>query len=225
MKPFPTTYTEQQPELLDAIATLHNEGLPFQVDLTYGSGGFWTGVAERLEPAIRMSLDPLWKASPTNLEEEYTQVNLQADVLALPFAEQSIDSLVFDPPFIHAAGKDSVMGQRFGSYPSQVALRQMYWKALMQFQRVLKPGGLLVWKCQDIIESGKQNWTYDEISTNLRVAGISKIDMLLLIRNHTMTGHNHGRQVHARRNHSYFIVARKDRTRVEPHVSKPKAKP
>lgn len=202
--------TDQQQILCD-IATLHNDGQPFQVDLTYGSGSFWTGVAEPLKPAIRMDLTPVWKATKGNPESESTDVNIQADVRKLPFATGSVQSVVFDPPFIHAAGKDSIMGQRFGSYPSQRALKQMYWGALMEIQRCLVASGLVVFKCQDIVESGEQCWNHLDIMSNLRSCGIPVIDLFILVKKGQLVGHNHANQQHARRNHCYFVVARKSR--------------
>lgn len=205
MTGLPTVY-DDQPTLLAAIATLHNGGKRFHADLTYGKGGFWKGEAERLRPRIRSDLDPA--ASPDLTLPGLDVTKLQVG-LGGPFEPASLRSIVFDPPFIHAAGKDSIMGKRFGSYPSQAALRQMYWKAMMEFQIVLADGGLLVWKCQDIVESGKQNWNHLEIMMNARTCGMPVIDLALLVRKHTITGFNHANQQHFRRNHSYFLVIRK----------------
>lgn len=205
MAGFPTVY-DDQPTLLVAVATLHNGGKRFHADVTYGTGGFWKGEAARLRPRIRGDLNP---QASTELTHSGLDVTRLSPAQGGPFEEQSLRSIVFDPPFIHAAGKESIMGKRFGSYPSQVALRQMYWKALMEFQQVLADGGLLVWKCQDIVESGKQNWNHVDIMMNLRQAGMPIIDLALLVRKHTIVGHNHQSQQHFRRNHSYFLIARK----------------
>lgn len=207
-----TIYSAQsnQQQILVDIATLHNGGRPFDLDAFYGNGSFWTGVAEPLKPRLRMDLFPVWKASKASNGEEYTEVNVQADARALPFGNGSLSSICADPPFVHAAGASSIMGQRFGSYPSQIALRQMYWRTFMQFQSALMPGGLLVVKCQDIVESGKQNWNHLDVMTNLRTMGIPVIDLFVLVRQSAVAGHNHQVQYHARRNHSYFVVARKE---------------
>lgn len=203
-----------QQQILCDIAALHNEGQPFHADIFYGSGSFWTGVAEPLKPALRLDLTPVWKATKGQPDSESTDVNIQADARRLPFATGSVRSIVADPPFIHAAGKDSIMGQRFGSYPSQRVLKQMYWGALMEIQRCLVVGGLVVWKCQDIVESGEQCWTHLDIMSNLRTCGIPVVDLFILVKKGQLVGHNHARQAHARRNHSYFIVAKKSRPAV-----------
>lgn len=214
---------DNQQQILVDISTLHNEGLPFDADIFYGGGAFWTGVAEHLRPRIRMDLTPVWKPVK-GTDQETTDVNLQADARALPFKDNSLESICLDGPFIHAAGKDSIMGQRFGSYPSQLALRQMYWKAMMEVARVITPGGLVVVKCQDIIESGKQCWNGLFFMDTLRTIGIPVIDLFVLVRKGAVIGHNHSQQFHARRNHSYFIVARKETVKLEPHTPKPRSK-
>jgi hypothetical protein len=204
MTGFPTVY-EAQDALLVAISTLHNRGKRFHADLTYGKGGFWKGEAERVKPRIRTDLH----SADADLTHPSVDVTKLSTAHGGPFEPGSLRSVVFDPPFIHAAGKDSIMGQRFGSYPSQNALRQMYWKAMMEFQVVLVDGGLLVWKGQDIIESGKQNWNHLEIMMNARTCGMPCIDLAILVRKHTIQGHNHTNQQHFRKNHSYFMIFRK----------------
>lgn len=204
MTGLPTVY-EAQDALLVAISTLHNGGKRFHADVTYGKGGFWRGEAERLRPRLRTDLE----TTSEDLTHTAVDVTKLSTARGGPFEAGSLRSIVFDPPFIHAAGASSIMGQRFGSYPSQVALRQMYWKAMMEFQVVLAPRGLLVWKCQDIVESGKQNWNHIEIAMNARQCGMPVIDLAILVRKHTIKGHNHDRQVHFRKNHSYFLLMRK----------------
>lgn len=192
-----TTVCADQGEILSNIAKLHNNSQPFQVDLTWGKGGFWRGSAAFLAPAIRMDLLPT------------DRVNLIADVRALPFQKFSIDSMVFDPPFIHAPGKASVMGQRFSGYPRQADLGRLYHLALESAWFSLKPGGLLVFKCQDIVESGKQVWNHWKIMTAAFSLDFTLEDLFVLTRRSVIVGHNHhGRQQHARKSHSYFLVFR-----------------
>lgn len=189
-----TTVSTSQPEILRNIADLHNGGQPFHADFTFANGGFWKGTTP---PLIRMDLAP------------QCGVNVCADVRDLPFLPGSIHSAVFDPPFIHAAGVASIMGQRFGSYPSQDALHTMYGHAALNIRRALAPGGLLVWKCQDIVESGKQVWNHCYVQELCQALKLKAIDLFILVRDRVIQGHNHGSQQHARRSHSYFWVFRK----------------
>lgn len=194
-----TTVNESQTGVLQAIQTLHNHGQPFQADLTWGSGGFWKG-QPHATPKVRMDLAPAHESL----------ANVQADIRALPFKPGSLTSCVVDLPFIHAPGKASVMGQRFSGYPSQRALNELHWEAANQISWVMAPGGLVVWKCQDIIESSKQVWNHIKIHMHATASGLHAEDLFILHRSQTaVVGWNHAKQQHARRTHSYFWVFRK----------------
>lgn len=136
-------------------------------------------------------------------------VNVQADIRALPFKPGSLKSAVVDLPFIHAPGKASVMGQRFSGYPSQKALNVLHWEASHQIALAMQPGGLVVWKCQDIIESSKQVWNHIKIHMHATAVGLHAEDLFILHRRAAVVGWNHTKQQHARRTHSYFWVLRK----------------
>jgi hypothetical protein len=81
----------------------------------------------------------------------------------------------------------------------------------MELYRVVEPGGLLVWKCQDIVESGKQNWNHCDIRSNAQTAGFIAEDLAILIRKSMPRGHNHNNPQHFRKVHSYFWVFRKEK--------------
>lgn len=188
------TVSYDQHAILQGIQALHNKGYPFELDPTYGRGGFYRrGVPQ-----------PLYKF---DLHPQRDDV-VQADCRRLPFKSGELESIVFDPPFLHAPGKESVLGQRFGGYPSQRALGAMYQSAITEFARILRPGGLLVWKCQDTVESGRQVWNADRITAWAEQAGFTKIDQFILLKRSALRGWNWGRQQHAHRQHSYFLVFR-----------------
>lgn len=175
---------------------LYNNGNMFDVDLTYGNGGFWKEFSE--QPKIRIDL-----ADKKNL-------TIRADSQRIPLLDHSINSVVIDPPFLHAAGKDSIMGNQFGSYKSQKALRDMYRYSLYEITRILKIGGICVFKCQDIIESGKQNWNHIYVRDICeKLCNLMAEDLFILTGKSVIIGHNHHVQKHARKNHSYFWVFRK----------------
>lgn len=204
-----TTVSDNQTQILKDIQELHHQGQPFQADVTFSTGSFWKGMD--YVPEIRSDLDP-------NLPG-LTHPGLDASRdLIKTFGKQSIESIVFDPPFIHAPGKASIIGNRFGGYRSQAALQEMYYAASYQIRCVLKPGGLLIWKCQDIVESGKQVWSHLRIH-DFCVNGYHAVedghfvmdDLFILTAKNRIQGHNHGRQVHARKNHAYFLVFKRSK--------------
>ena len=188
------TVQTSQEEILASVMSLYcPDG--FDMDPTYSTGNFYKGQIPK--PLLRFDIDPQVPGV------------LQADCRKLPLDGGSVCSVLFDPPFIHAAGKESIMGKRFGSYPSQGALREMYQDSLREFFRVLMPGGILTMKCQDIIESGKQILTHCYTWIMARDIGFEDLDLFVLAGKHKITGHNHKRQVHARHTHCYFFVFRK----------------
>jgi len=190
-----TTVSNSQRDILQAIRDLHNHGEHFQVDLTYGKGKFWYGADRPVVRMDRFSTDP--------------GVNLVADVRHLPFRDGSLRSVVFDPPFLHAAGARSLMGQRFGSYRSQRDLWYLYRQAIFRIGRALAPDGLFVFKCQDVVESGRQVWTHIRVADYAQRMGLVMEDLFILTRRSAMVGWNHRIQRHARKTHCYFLVFRR----------------
>ena len=52
------TVNDDQGQILFDIITLHNNLLPFEVDLSWGNGGFWKNPRAPILPKIRMDLLP-----------------------------------------------------------------------------------------------------------------------------------------------------------------------
>lgn len=186
-----TTTSSDQFHILNSIMKLHNGSRAFELDVTYGKGGFYKYLPE---PQLKLDVMPVG--------------NVVADVRALPLQDASVGSVVFDPPFIHAHGKDSIIGNRFSSYKTQRLLRAMYELALNELARVLKPDGLLVVKCQDCIESSKQYINHVFIYNILNALGMICEDLFILLNPNPLIGWNQHNQQHARKTHSYFWVFR-----------------
>jgi tRNA G10 N-methylase Trm11 len=87
---------------------------------------------------------------------------LQADCRKLPIKSGSIRSIIIDPPFLATTGKSlqsnngNIINRRFSVARSERELAALYEAAIMEANRVLCPGGILVFKCQDKVSSGKQ---------------------------------------------------------------------
>ena len=80
----------------------------------------------------------------------------------------------------------------------------MYFEAINEFYRVLRINGVLVFKCQDTIESGKQYITHVEVMNQAYNAGFYPKDLFILTAKNRII--NQKRQFHARKFHSYFWV-------------------
>lgn len=190
------TVSTNQHEILKHVLDLYLPGRPtFDLDATYGAGAFYKEIPR---PEHVYDLHP----RDASVGE--------ADSRELPHLDGSVGSIVFDPPFIHAHGKNSIMGKRYGSYPSQKLLREMYADSLKEFHRVLATNGVLVFKCQDVIESGKQVLTHCHVWQMAEAIGFETLDMFVLVNtNVPLKGWNHVKQYHARKKHAYFMIFRK----------------
>lgn len=193
------TISYDQHDIIADIQALHcPEG--FEVDPTYSSGKFYDD-PRIIEPKFRSDLIPKY---------DYVEKH---DAKSLPFEDGTVASIMFDPPFLAGYTKDKptgVIGERFHGFRYIPDLWDWYVECLMEFHRILKPGGVLVFKCQDTVSSGKQWFSHCEIY-NWATAGGGFIpkDLFILLAKNRMIGHNHANQKHARKFHSYFWVFEK----------------
>lgn len=188
---------ESQDEILDAIQALHcPEG--FECDLTFGNGGFWKN---RPEPRFVFDKQPL---APHVVEASSTDIPLSAD---------SLNSVVFDPPFItyvrngRKGNGSMVMAKRFSGYWAYPELEEHYRGTLCEVARVLKKKGIMVFKCQDIIHNHKMHCTHCNVINWASDEGFRLKDLFILSAKHRMT--RKVKQQHARIHHCYFLVLEK----------------
>lgn len=191
------TVDSDQTRILQNIMKLHNNGQPFDCDATYSKGVFY----KRLPPPIyKFDLVPQVKGVE------------QADARHLPLADESIGSLVFDPPF--KAGNSKVKGiieQRFTAFPSMLHLWDFYRDALVEFMRVLRPRGIAIFKCQDTVSSGT-NWaSHYQVEKYAEEVGFAFLDLFILQARSVIWSPNMSNQKHARKSHSFIFVFQKPR--------------
>ena len=190
--------SDDQQAVLDAISALHLEGERFDVDVTYGNGKFWDGRDDA--PHLCFDIDP--------------QVDhvIKACSTDLPLYDISVDSVVFDPPFLTyvRAGRTGngkmVMAQRFGGYWRYDELEEHYRGTIEEAARVLRPKGILVVKCQDIIHNHRMHATHINV-VNWAAEWFRLKDLFVLGGGGKLPSPNRrGTQKHARISHSYFLV-------------------
>jgi len=173
-------------------------------DVTFGKGAFWKKVRR---PDIELLA--------TDLGDEDKPV----DCRDLPYSDGSIDVVVLDPPYMHTPGQGAHVGhQNFESYyrnnatsktagKYHEAVLSLYFDAGKEAARVLKSGGFLIVKCQDEVCANRQRLTHVEIINEFEGYGFIAEDLFVV----TRTGRPGisrllGRQRHARKNHSYFVI-------------------
>src|SRR5689334_4284685 len=79
-----TVNTSDQ-DIIKAIIKLHNNGQNFDLDPTYSKGRFWKGL---VPPELKFDLNPVVEGC------------VQASAESLPLESDSLQSIMFDPPFV-----------------------------------------------------------------------------------------------------------------------------
>lgn len=176
-------------------------------DVTYGKGAFWKDVPS-----------DTYKLQKSDLAEG-------VDCRKLPYEDGSIDCVVLDPPYMHTPGGTAHDGhQNFehyyrnngtgnnGNKKYHEAVLDLYFEAAKEAKRVLRDGGLLIVKCQDEVCAGRQRLTHVELITEYAGYGYIAEDCFVLIRKNLPGVSRILKQLHARKNHSYFLVFRLKRS-------------
>lgn len=191
---------DNQDDIINSIIELHcPDGI--ECDVTYGNGGFYKNINE---PKYKFDIDPQCDGV------------IQASSVELPLEEKSINSVMFDPPFLtyvrqgREGNGSMIMSNRFAGYWSYDDLVQHYFFTIQETSRVLKKNGILIVKCQDIIHNHKMHCTHANVITWAGQYDLRLLDLFVLTAKHRLPAPNrNGKQKHARIFHSYFLVFKK----------------
>jgi len=193
-------------EIFPKIMELHVAKGSTVADVTYGSGIFWKKV-----PADNYRLLP-------------SDISTGVDCRNLPYDSGSLDCVVLDPPYMeglyrkdkgHLAGSGSHAafrktysnGDETTAGPKwHGAVLDMYYRAGTEAYRVLRPSGVLIVKCQDEVSANTQRLTHVEIINRYEELGFYAKDLFVMVRQNSPCITRLKKQVHARKNHSYFLV-------------------
>jgi hypothetical protein len=212
-----TAHVGTNDEVFPDILSLYVAPDSMVADVTYGKGVFW----RRVPPGL-YDLHPTDIATGTDCRE-------------LPYADGSVDCVVFDPPYMHTPGGTAHMGhQNFEGYygnnravacrethtdtkgdlHSQAASGKKYHEAVLDLyltaaaeaRRVLRAGGIYIVKCQDEVCANRQRLTHVELVAGLTELGFVAEDLFVVVRTNRPGVSRTLGQAHARKNHSYFLV-------------------
>lgn len=208
-----------QSEILWNIMQLYNGGRPFECDMTASELKFYgerKGYKYSIpEPKI------LFDVYPT--QEKIKKIE---PFHKLPLEDSSIGSIVVDLPFVispHTAPstknpKDGscLVSKRFSSfYPAEELIETIYW-FLKECYRVLKPGGICVWKMQPTVSGGRQVWSsYFSFLAAQKFGFYVKDEFILQAKARLISDTKIKKQCHARKFTSSFYVFLKDKKMFE----------
>lgn len=184
-------------------------------DVTYGLGSFWRDIPEGD-----------YQLKPSDLKTG-------VDCRSLPYKKESIDCVVLDPPYMeglfrrdtgHLAGGGTHKAFRNAYSNGQAhngeikyhdAVLDLYFRAGEEAHRVLKPMGVFIVKCQDEVSANLQRFTHIEIINRYGEMGFYAKDLFVVMRQNAPCITRLKKQEHARKNHSYFLVFKKDPVRLK----------
>jgi hypothetical protein len=201
-----SAYVSGNAEVFPKILALHVPEGSIIADVTYGQGVFWRDVPDG--KYIRKATD----------------LKTGVDCRQLPYPANSIDCVVLDPPYMegllrrntdHLGGVGTYQSFRSAysdgnggdSNPKwHKAVLDLYFKAGKEAHRILREKGVLIVKCQDEVSAGKQNLTHVELINEYAALGFYIKDLFVVVRLNHASVSRLKKQVHARKNHSYFLV-------------------
>ena len=183
-------------EVLKAISDIHLRGKWFDLDCTYSKGVFYNKIPQ---PKIKSDISPL-----------FDDVLMVDSTKMDAFTNNSLNSIVFDPPFLFRKRKSNnndKMSTRFSYFNSYEDLTDMYSNSLSQFWRVLNKGGYLCFKCQDMTD-GKFYCTHNFIINKAQEIGFELKDIIIKATNLKLQ-RDAKQQNCVAKVHSYWLVFKK----------------
>ena len=203
-----SAYVGNNADVFPTVLHLHVPEGSKVADVTYGKGVFWR----------KIDVDK-YDLHPSDIADGI-------DCRDLPYEKASFDCLVFDPPYMegffrsdgsikagagtHNAFRDHYSNgheaPRHGGAKWHAAVVDIYVEGGREAYRVLRDRGVFIVKCQDEVSANRQNLTHVEVINAYAETGFFCKDLFVVVRPNRPGMSRLLKQVHARKNHSYFLV-------------------
>ncbi len=208
LRPLLSAHVATNADVFPGILKLHVPVGSTVADVTFGIGTFWKDVP------------------PSAYKVLATDIKTGTDCRKLPYTDESVDAVVFDPPYIEGFYRASHQRKAFDSHSDYAArysdesggdrssgakyhdcVLEMYARGGLEAARVLRPAGTLIVKCQDEVSNHRQHLTHVQIINDYsQRLGLYCKDLFVIVRRDTPRISRINKQSHARKNHSYFLV-------------------
>lgn len=195
-----TSYQSNNDFLMAQVARLYFHPGDRIADVTFGKGVFWRAI-DITQYEFHAS-------------DLLTVPDHPYDFRSLPYACDNFDVHVFDPPYMHNPTPSFLASDYLNHATtrgfSHEGIIQLYREGMIEGCRILKPRGLMVVKCKDEIESGRQRMSHIEIH-NIAVdeLGMEVQDLFVLTPKSSPVIRFKNDPQHAKKNHSYLWVFKK----------------
>ena len=192
------SYSFSNTDILNSIDKLYLNNEGFTLDPTYSKGNFYKDFKQpKYKSDIKPCVDGVQLACSTKL----------------PMEDNSIQSICFDPPFLIGYGNckenKNISATRFGIFPYYRDLMSYYTESAKEFNRILKRGGILAWKCQDYaVNPITKYFMHIDVYNIATKNGFLCWDLFILLSKHRIYNPNLP-QRQSRKFHSYWYVFKK----------------
>ena len=167
-----------------------------ELDPCYCIGSFYDGL---LQPRYKFDLLPRGPGI------------VQADCRELPLWPETIDSIMFDPPFIAGGMGTMQMIKNYGRHESMPEFFEFLRDSFIEFYRVLKYKGALIVKIQDQVDARYNFFTHIVCADLGYSIGLYPRDLRIYVNPHRIPRVGMKIQQHARKIHSYYWIFEKSR--------------
>ena len=187
---------DNEQKLLKAVLELHNNNRAIYLDPMYFKGNFYKDIPQ---PDVKFDIKPINNSI------------MKGDARHLPFKDNSIESIILDPPFmfgIHGKAEQYYSSRTHGIFKGFNELIELYQGILKEAHRILKKKGTLIFKCQDYTDS-KSTMTHCFVWTWAIELGFYAKDLAVLNNPKNKVYNPNLKQRHFRKVHSYFWIFKK----------------
>ena len=190
------SFFDNEQELIKSLLDIHANGNGIELDPMYNKGKFCKALIS--PPPLRFDL----LATQNGYDAK------QGDARDLPISDNSINTMILDPPFMfgtHGQTKNNVINKRYSMFDTWEQLQATYIDILKESYRVLKKNGILIFKCQDYTDN-KTTMTHCYVWEWATKLGFYAKDIAILNLPMSKIYNGNLKQRHLRKTHCYFWV-------------------